>query len=125
MKWKGKLLKTIDDLMRHGIDACLSEEEAQQFIMEYVVENPHARDNIGYLAGYYNNADKHRIFKWFDVVHPIFGTKELPNDELMRIGIKMGQRMAKKNKDEDEPLDVGEFIRANITIAGTLMKDKK
>lgn len=122
MKWKGKTLKTIDDLMRLGIDKCDTPEEAQRFIMEYVMENNHARDNIGYLAGYYSHADKHRIFKWFDVVHPIFGTKDLSNDELMRIGVEMGKRMAKRDKDN---FDVGDFIRANIKIAGTMMEDEQ
>ena len=98
MIWKGEELKSIDDLMRLGIDKCDTPEEAQKFMLEYVKENIHARSNIGYLAGYYSNADKHRIFKWFDVVHPIFGTKDLDPETLMNLGMEMAQRMAHKEK---------------------------
>lgn len=94
MIWKGNELKTIDDLMKLGIDKCETPEEAQQFILEYVKENIHARSNIGYLAGYYSTKDKHRIFQWFDVVHPIFGTKDLDPDVLMKLGYDMAQNNA-------------------------------
>lgn len=98
MIWKGNELDTIDKLMRLGIDKCDTPEEAQQFMLEYVKENIHARSNIGYVAGYYSQADKHRIFKWFDVVHPIFGTKDLSPEELMKLGMEMGERQAHKSR---------------------------
>lgn len=68
---KGKELKTTEDFMSLGIDQCDTKEEARAFIRQYVLETLHARFNIGYLAGYYSNDKKKRIFDWFDVVHPV------------------------------------------------------
>ena len=85
MFWKGKELKTIEDLMLRGIDQCKTKEEAQDFILQYVEENLHARENIGYLAGYYSRDDQTRIFEWFDVCHPIYGRNPFPMDVMMKI----------------------------------------
>lgn len=93
MIWKGNELKTNEDLMARGIDACENEAEAQDFILQYVGENVNARFNIGYLAGYYSREDKHRIFRWFDV-DPIFGSKDLEPDVLMGMGMMMAANEA-------------------------------
>jgi hypothetical protein len=117
MFWKGKELKTIEDLMLRGIDQCNNKEEAQQFILQYVEENIHARENIGYLAGYYDRDDQARIFDWFDVCHPIYGRNPLPTKIMMEMGMRMGERMRNPEKFKTDDLNVADFIRANIDIA--------
>ena len=94
MNWKGKKLQTIGDFMKYGIDKCDSKEEAKEFMMQYVMENHHARTNIGYISGYYARIDQERIFDWFDVVHPISGTEKLDHDKLFQIGLAIGKRAA-------------------------------
>ena len=86
MKWKGKDLNTIGDLMTHGID---TPEEAKEFMRLYEIENPNAKENIGYLAGYYGTEKKHRIFEWFGVLHPIFGLLDQTPEQALQAGIKL------------------------------------
>ena len=73
MIWKGKELKTIGDLMDHGINKCDNAEEAQEFMRQYRVANEHADSNIGYVSGYYSREEALRIRDWFGVKHPVFG----------------------------------------------------
>lgn len=100
MIWKGKKLETTEDFMKYGIDACASKEEARVFIRQYVLEDYHARANIGYLAGYYNREDQERIFDWFDVVHPIYGTEQLDSSMMMKIGMAHGMQAAIRTRPE-------------------------
>jgi len=97
MIWKGHELKTVGDLMTHGIDACLNRQEAQQFIAEYAAENVYARENIGYLAGYYSQEKAQQIYDWFDVSHPIFGRKNPNFEEAFQAGVQIAQK-AKENE---------------------------
>lgn len=96
MNWKGVELKTVGDFMEHGIDACATREEAREFMRLYVLENGYARENIAYLAGYYNNDTKHRIYDWFEVVHPFFGR----SDPTPLEAFEMGRRWAENNGGE-------------------------
>jgi hypothetical protein len=73
MNWKGQELKTIGDLMDKGINQCETQEEAQEFMVQYRAENEHADVNIGYLSGYYSPEKAQKIREWFGVSHPIFG----------------------------------------------------
>lgn len=87
MKWKGKEIRTVGDMMNFGIDACATKEEAQEFMRLYVAEFPgSARQNIGYLASYYDRENRHRIFDWFDVVHPFFGREDPSAEEAFAAG---------------------------------------
>ena len=74
MIWKGESFLTIGDFMTKGIECCLTAEEARAFMAAYRAETPHADVNIGYLSGYYGEADRCRIQEWFGVVHPIRST---------------------------------------------------
>lgn len=91
MFWKGKELKTYGDIMKDGIDKCDSPEEAKLFMIEYSKENQYARQNIGYMAGYYSREDATRIYEWFSVEHPVFGTKFPTADEAFQAGLKLGK----------------------------------
>ncbi len=92
MEWKGKELRTNGDLMTDGIEKCNSPEEAKEFMKIYFAENVHAYSNISYLAGYYSEEMKHRIFEWFECAHPIFGTRDPTPEEALNAG----KRLAKK-----------------------------
>lgn len=100
MIWKGKQLVTTQDLMKYGIEACDTKEEARKFIKEYVVHTHHARANIGYLAGYYSREKQLEIFDWFDVVHPIFGTEQMAPEDLMKMGMAIGTQAAMRERPE-------------------------
>lgn len=86
MNWKGHELDTIGDLMRHGIDACDTREDAQEFMSRYRAESEHADANIGYLSGYYGSEDMRRIQDWFDCAHPIFGRSEPSPEQAFEAG---------------------------------------
>jgi TolA-binding protein len=104
MIWKDRELKTYADFMDFGIDACDSKAEAREFIKEYVKESIHARANIGYLIGYYSQEKQKRLYDWFDVVHPIYGTEHWTAEELFELGATMASRPKKEN-----PWIVGAF----------------
>lgn len=94
MIWKGHELKTPGDVLE-GILACDTPSEAQEFMRRYIKENPHAREDVGYLAGYCDRVTKHRIFEWFNVTHPLYGREELTFGELLELGEKVARGEAK------------------------------
>ena len=78
MIWKGKKIVTYRD-MTDAIELIVktdNREEAQEFMKLALTENSHARENVGYLSGYFDNETKHRIFELFGVKHPIFGCSD-------------------------------------------------
>lgn len=89
MTWKGRDLRTIGDLMDHGIDACATREEAHEFMRLYRAENEHADANIGYLSGYYGPETMQRIQDWFGVAHPVFGRSVPTPEEAFAAGARM------------------------------------
>lgn len=96
MVWKGRRLRNIAELMDDGIDACLSIEEAREFMKLYREHTPSADENIGYISGYYDVEDAKRIRRWFEVVHPIFGTTDPTSEDAFRMGLLIGQRMRRE-----------------------------
>lgn len=108
MIWKEKELKTIEDFMKHGIEACDNKKEAREFIQLYLMENLSARANIGYLIGYYSRENQKKYYDWFDTMHPIFGTEELTAEQLIRLGMAIGE--ARKNhQQKTSPWFIGLF----------------
>lgn len=94
MKWKNRELKTIFDLMTHGINECENKVEALEFMSLYRKECPAAADvNIGYLSGYYSPQEAQRIMDWFEVSHPVFGRGTPSNEEALAKGIALGMSM--------------------------------
>lgn len=91
MIWKDRELKTIGDLMDGGISRCNTREEAQEFMRLYEAENPHARENIGYIAGYFSVEKADQIYDWFGVEHPIFGVTHPSAEDAFRAGLRMGE----------------------------------
>lgn len=88
--WHGKNLKTTGDLI-DAVVACQSREEAQEFMRAYRAISPYARENIGYMAGYLSREQATRVFEWFEVSHPVFGTTFPTAEEAFKAGLKMGE----------------------------------
>lgn len=91
MKWKGKELETMGEIMK-AVLSITDEEEAGKFMSAYKESSPHAKENIGYMTGYYPHEEATRILKLFKVTHPIFG------DTIPTAGgaFKMGKRIGMK-----------------------------
>lgn len=97
MRWKERELVTLEDLMTHGIEACATKEEAREFMRLLRKEQPHlAAKNIGYLSGYYDRKTQLRIFDWFEVAHPVFGTYAPTPEEALAAGMAQGRELAKE-----------------------------
>ncbi len=45
-----------------------------------------ARDNLGYMAGYYDVDVRRRVQKLFHAYHPVFGSKEPTPEEAFNVG---------------------------------------
>lgn len=76
MKYKNKEVSTVGTLGAAMLDIVENgtREDAQDFLREYEKENPeYARENLGYIAGYYSPDVGRKMLDWFDVQHPIFG----------------------------------------------------
>ena len=54
------------------------------------------RQNLGYMAGYYDHDTRLRVERLFGAEHPILGSVEIPytTQELFDIGMKVGQLKA-------------------------------
>lgn len=55
-------------------------------------------DNLGYMAGYYDNAMARKVHRLFRAEHPIFGapakSKSLSADNMVRVGMEMARKKA-------------------------------
>ena len=104
MIWKGRELKNMGDLMSYGIERCDNREEAQEFMRLYEQENVHARENIGYIAGYFSTEQADKIYDWFGVQHPIFGTSHPSAEDAFRAGCRLGE-MTKNGMSATQAMD--------------------
>jgi len=50
-----------------------------------------AKTNIGYWAGYYDEATAKRIWELFNTKHPVFGTSWPTLDEALKAGLAIGR----------------------------------
>lgn len=103
--------------------ACETKEEAQAFLESqghYILsiwddERPGepkpsllaamniVRNNLGYMAGYYGEAEAKKMHELFGAVHPIFGTSTYHTDVTPEEAFKMGQEYAKNHTSSNEP----------------------
>jgi len=49
------------------------------------------RQNLGYYAGYYNDATRQRVLVLYGAAHPIFGTETPTIEEALEVGRKMAK----------------------------------
>lgn len=64
-------IKTMGELL-NAVTACKTTEEATVFLSEYSKEDSYARENIGYLIGYCDSETRARLYKLFNLSHPLF-----------------------------------------------------
>jgi hypothetical protein len=85
MIWKGKELNTVGEILdavcniyygKLSQSDASREEDAEAFLNAYLAENPYARENIGYIAGYCSPETAVGILQLFGVRHPVFGGPE-------------------------------------------------
>lgn len=98
--WKHKSLRTMREIFDEALK-CKDKEEAAEFLKAYValgVSEDIAKQNLGYMAGYYNQKTVDKVYELFGAVHPVFG-RVLPGpEEAFSMGVKMGEEW-KKEKD--------------------------
>lgn len=73
MEWKGEEIITVKDLINKVISKCKDKNEAQEFMQLYRSHTKYADSNIGYISGYFDEAERRRIQDWFGVSHPVIG----------------------------------------------------
>lgn len=104
---------TIRELMTE-MEGCTTKEEAsalvERLVTSILAEVPAmttmgaldiARQNVGYLTGYYSRAEAARLLDLFETKHPFFGAiKDWPTnpEDILRMGIRMGHEAAKRNE---------------------------
>ena len=92
MKWKGKEIKIWGDYM-DVVFGMTNKKEAMTFKKLCIKEDGEQSTarNIGYMLGYINDAEKRsRLYKLFEVSHPIFGDNVPTCKEAFETGKKMG-----------------------------------
>lgn len=56
------------------------------------------KSNLGYYAGYYDDATAARVAKYFGAVHPIFGTARITPKQAFEAGKKAGEKFRSTGK---------------------------
>jgi len=99
--------KTYDEAMREAL-AIKTQEEADIWFKEEVKfmkeHNPHwdlgecanvVRQNLGYMAGYYDKSASEHVQKFFGADHPLFGKPDywdnVSPEQAFGMGLKTGQ----------------------------------
>ena len=94
--WKGKTFEGYEEIINTALK--LKDEEQAQFVEAFCARGPYARQNIGYMAGYYDHKTAARIYQVFQTAHPFFGTKHPTGKEAFEMGRKMGEAVKAKRK---------------------------
>lgn len=87
--WKGRQIEKMDDVIATGL--ALKGEEQKEYVKAYCSMGPYARQNIGYVSGYYDSETRAEIQKVFETAHPIFGTSTPSGEEAFKLGQKLGE----------------------------------
>lgn len=90
--------KLFDAMVRTTLDAkrddavAFSRDQAEKLV----------RDNLGYYAGYYDDATRERVERLFKCQHPYFGPikdgKPTP-EECFRLGVELGEKWAREGRE--------------------------
>lgn len=64
------------------------------------------KSNLGYFAGYYDNATRERVERLYKCEHPFFGAIAIKGppteEEALRIGYRLGKAMSERKADDHE-----------------------
>lgn len=69
----------------------LTGEEQRELVQALLDLGPHARENIGYLSGYFPREKADRILELFGTEHPVFGKAHPSPEEAFRMGQEWGK----------------------------------
>ncbi len=72
------------EIERHSVEYKYTPEESEKII----------KANLGYFAGYYDEATRVKIETLFGAQHPIFGSvsRKWTPDEIFKKGVELGQK---------------------------------
>lgn len=90
MIWKGENLNTIGKVC-DAMQKIQTPGEAKEFMELGRKAGSAWDDNIGYLTGYFSEAESSRMRKLFLVQHPIFGGVTPTPEEALKKGMEMGR----------------------------------
>jgi len=95
--WKGQRLSKMPEIIEAALQIT-EESERQALLAEVRKCGPHAIENFGYFAGYYDKEEAKKILTFFGTTHPVFG-KDWPDVPVSsERAFEMGQEWAKKKK---------------------------
>lgn len=83
---------------------CETKEDANELLRQYEKRFDNhiiARDNLGYMFGYYDSDTRKKLYALFPVNHPIFGPEfgrgdDPSPEEAFKIGEKIGEKIKDK-----------------------------
>jgi hypothetical protein len=93
-EWKGKKLTGYQEVVETALK--LEGAEQEEFVEAYCRIGTYARQNMGYVSGYYDRETADKIMKIFKTSHPIFGTTHPAPEDAFEMGKRMAQDF--KNK---------------------------
>lgn len=106
-EWYGHTFKNMGEVFEEALHLIDLEDRllAMEFIDDYGTYlerlNPDmdgrqvAKQNLGYYAGYYDQATAKKIYEFYECEHPIFGTHFPTPEEAFDIGKKWGEAIKK------------------------------
>jgi hypothetical protein len=93
-EWKGQKLNGYQEIVALALK--LEGTEQEEFVEAYCRSGVYARQNMGYISGYYDRETSDKIMKIFKTAHPIFGTTHPEPKDAFEMGKKLGETF--KNK---------------------------
>lgn len=84
---------TVGDVM-NLMDKALTLEGAEQkeLVEALLARGEHARENLGYLTGYFDRERAHKLLTLFDTEHPVFGRRDPSAEEAFQAGVALGKK---------------------------------
>ena len=94
-RWRGHNVETFRDINRLLADIAVkgSQADADDLIETLEAANPRARDNIGYLAGYFDRDTGDKILKLFHTRHPVFGNQMPGASDVFALGQRIATQL--------------------------------
>jgi len=104
-------VRSVDEQFKEAL-SCKTREEADIWFekevakmqyecsLSYFEASSTLRDNLGYMAGYYDPEVAEKVFELFGAVHPVFRCVDYRErytaEEVFRMGYKLGDKLKRK-----------------------------
>jgi len=80
--------------MEHALT--LEGAEQQAYVQRLLAQSgPHARENIGYLTGYFDREKSSKLRELFSAPHPVFGMRHPTPEEAFEAGVVLASKVIK------------------------------